>query len=63
MVTVLHQVCLCNENVDIAVFRSWDFFIVHHFVPEYNERFGIRVNTQTIFMFPYILDTYDVFHV
>ena len=43
-------------------FRSWIFFIMHHFVPEYNEPFGIHVNTQTVFMFPYILDAYDVFH-
>ena len=34
-----------------------------HFVPEYNEPFGIHVDTQTVSMFPYISDTYDVFHI
>ena len=38
-------------------------FIMHHFVPECNERFGIDVYTQMVCMFPYKLDKYDVFHI
>ena len=34
--------------------------IMHHFFPGFNEMFGIHVNTQKFFIFPYMLDTYDV---
>ena len=38
---LLHQDCLCNEKVDIAVLSSLGIFIMNYFVREYNERFGV----------------------
>ena len=58
---LLHQVCLCNDKIDIVILPQLGFFVMHHFVSEHIERFGIHVNTQTFFIFPYILDKYDVF--
>ena len=48
-------------------YRSRRTFVAEIFyhaplVREYNERFGIHVNTQMDFIFPYILDAYNVFH-
>ena len=58
--------CWCTNSARVTkmsispYFRSWKKLIMHHFVPEYNEPFGIHVNTQTVFILANILDTYDV---
>ena len=35
---------------------------MHLYVRQYNELFGSHVDTQAVFMFPYKMDTYDVFN-
>ena len=36
-------------------------FIMHQFVPDYSDRFGVHVNTHAVLIIVYILDMYNVF--